>query len=253
MSQESELEKALREFFCYAFITNCRLDTTQISEKDLNAVNTIQGLDLLEAFKELVLALLKYKRDCKLGKKGKENTNEKEVKQLESEIRNHIRIEQQLKLTTEFFKLKYEESEKNYKKVAKKIKEFEGTMHTEPSSSLECALRRKYLSMGNVGGSMEFKNFEQEEFMSSKQKFQVLKQKLEEKSKEIVQIQEKLREKISRRNNSTSAQPTRISTLASEEIDKRKQVRVVEGPLSVGKSNTARCISAGIKKKVAKK
>lgn len=247
---ESDLEKALRELFRYAFITNCHLDNFQVGVQELNALDTIRSMDVLEGFKELVLVLLKQKRDLKQEKKGKENSNDKSAQKLEGEIKNRIRTEQQLKETIEFYKKKLEESEEKCCKLNKRVKELEGTLPTEPSPILEFASKKKFQNLSNMYSSYDGPSMKKIEVykdsQNSKGNFQVLKQKLEQKSKEIIQIQEKIREKI---NNSSSPQRSRVFAVPFMSFEKvNKEENDDEFVPTFGKSNTARCITTGIRK-----
>ncbi|OMJ65781.1 hypothetical protein SteCoe_37623 [Stentor coeruleus] len=76
--------------------------------------------------------------------------------------------------------------------------------------------------------------------------FQVLKQKLEQKSKQIIQIQEKIREKI---NSSSSPQRSRVFAVPFMSFDKVCPEEIDDEFVpTFGKSNTVRCLTTGIRK-----
>ena len=206
MLQDNEFQRGLRDLFKYAFVTNCQLDFNDVTDLEIEAVETIDPFDVLEGFKELVLALLKFKKNAK-------NLNfeefEEKIQKLELEIKNHKKNEQQLRLSVEFYKEKAEKTKENYSETLEKLKNLEKLeksfrkteeihdVHHKPPR-LSFSSNFKDLEHENNGflkknvSSLKIKEIDK----NSKQNGRFLKKTLQEKSAEIARIQEKIREKI---------------------------------------------------------
>ena len=112
----TDLESGLRSLFHRAYLANLEFEGTELSEEDLETLEDLNALEVLENFKDLVETLLACKRDFKLSDKseiaGRCEQFESMLQKLESEVRNHIRVEQQLKLHSDTLQAKLDEMEK---------------------------------------------------------------------------------------------------------------------------------------------
>ena len=97
--------KALREIFKKAFITNCNLDDTSITEEETQALEELDEGEIVENIKNIIDNLLGFKSIYKSTTSGELSTRcdqlEKMLQKQESEVRNHIKLEHQLKLLIE--------------------------------------------------------------------------------------------------------------------------------------------------------
>ena len=242
MNKESEIERGIRELFRYAFITNCHLDESEVTKREIDAVESLDSVDILEGFKELIIALLKFKKDSKSERKDNVLIQyELLLQKLETELRDHLRTEQQLKITIESLKQKLSESEKNCIVANLKIKDSEETLKTENVTDYNLKSQKKYSSLNTQ--LQEFKKIQIEKMaeirnmqkVSSKnyetekrheQPIDFIKKKLEEKSKEIAKIQDKIREKInSRPPMSTSPIPSRKALILNENSNRLNNIQ----------------------------
>ena len=91
----------------------------------------LDALEILENFKDVIVDLLNFKKDCKsadIAELAQRNEQfENMLQKLEAEVRTHVRIEHQLKLHIETTQAKQEETQKKYKRAKLKIKELEAT------------------------------------------------------------------------------------------------------------------------------
>ena len=124
-----DLEKGLRTLFSYAFITNCSLDDESITTEESLTLKELETSEVLENFKDLVLNILKFKKESKLSTETelitRNNQFESGLQKLEAEVRNHIRIEHQLKLHIETSQQRINELEQIEISDKQKIKELE--------------------------------------------------------------------------------------------------------------------------------
>ena len=109
-------EIGLKDLFAFAYTTNCNLDGQSLTDEDKSTLTELDSLEVLENFKDLVLDLLNCKKDFKhteqseLAKRSEQF--EVMLQKLESEVRGHIRVEQQLKLHLESAQATVDEFEK---------------------------------------------------------------------------------------------------------------------------------------------
>ena len=112
----TDLEKGLSGLFRYAFITNCHLDKASITEEEVSTLEELDSLEVLENLKDVVMSLLNFKKEnvdsdvAELAEKA--DQFEAMLQKLEGEVREHIRIEHQLRLHDENTQAKLEEAER---------------------------------------------------------------------------------------------------------------------------------------------
>ena len=125
----NNLEINLRKLFKNAFITNCSLDDQSITVEESLTLKELEISEILENFKELLLSLLSFKRESKTFSEteliNRNNQFESGLQKLEAEVRNHIRVQHQLKLYIEINKEKISELEKIEFADKSRIKELE--------------------------------------------------------------------------------------------------------------------------------
>ncbi|CAG9322199.1 unnamed protein product [Blepharisma stoltei] len=126
-SQSFDLPKSLHEFFCYVFTSNCHIDEASVTSEEMRTLEELDSLEVLENLKEVVLELLRFKRDHKTSDNAeliqKSEQFETLLQKSEAEVRNHIRIEHQLKLHIESSQNRIDELEKLNSQLSKKLED----------------------------------------------------------------------------------------------------------------------------------
>lgn len=144
-----DYEKILQELFRYAYMLNCELVEEELSPEELETLNDLDTAEVLENFKDLVTDLLEYKRSSlKTEKSDLIQQNEQfegMLQKLEAEVRNHIRIEQQLKLHLESSQAKLEEAEKTQASLKEQLAFAEAKLssYSEPLGSPTARLEKQ--------------------------------------------------------------------------------------------------------------
>ena len=146
-----EIEAGLQDLFKYAYVTNCTLEDEELTEEEKDTLEDLDSLEVLENFKDLVMDLLAFKREFRSSEKSelarRSEQFEGMLQKLESEVRNHIRVEQQLKLHLEAAQSRVEELEKKtdstqlLTEIAAKEKELEELRNRSPVKDLELKLK----------------------------------------------------------------------------------------------------------------
>lgn len=123
------IEKGLHELFKHAFMTNCSLDDESVTTEESATLEELDPSEVLENFKDLVLILLKFKKEYRSSDKAelarRSEQFETLLQKLEAEVRSHIRVEHQLKLYIENNQNRIEELEKSGANDKTLIKELE--------------------------------------------------------------------------------------------------------------------------------
>ena len=111
-----DVDLGLKALFTFAYAKNCALEHETLTEEDRQTLADLDSLEVLENFKDLVLDLLNCKQDFRATDKSElaQRSEQFEVmlQKLESEVRGHIRVEQQLKLHLEVAQARVDEMEK---------------------------------------------------------------------------------------------------------------------------------------------
>ncbi|OMJ88187.1 hypothetical protein SteCoe_9920 [Stentor coeruleus] len=126
---DQDIEKTIKNLYSYAYMTNSNLDDDIILDDDPKDIENSSSSDLQSNFKELIISLLKFKKLNKQSEKAelvqRSDQFETLFQKLENEVRNHYRLENQLKLHFESFQEKIEELEKTESFDLNTIKELE--------------------------------------------------------------------------------------------------------------------------------
>ena len=130
LNSGQDFEKNFYDLFRFAFITNCHLDEASVTGEELETLEELTSEEVLENFKDLVNDLLNFKKDYKGSDKAelaqRSEQFENMLQKLEAEVRNHIRIEHQLKLHIESNQNKIEELERYKQEADEKLHQYEG-------------------------------------------------------------------------------------------------------------------------------
>lgn len=146
-----DLEVGLADLFKSAYTTNCRLEEEELTQEEKETLEDLDPLEVLANFKDLVEDLLAFKYNFKASDKNElaKRTEQFEsmLQKLESEVRNHIRVEQQLKLHLDAAQSRLEDLEKHsdssklHKELLAKEKELEDLRSHNPAKDLELKLK----------------------------------------------------------------------------------------------------------------
>lgn len=223
----TETDKILHELFKQAFITNCSLDEASCSAEELKTLEELDTLEVLENLKDLLTELLNFKKEYKNSDKAelvkKSEQFETMLQKLEAEVRNHIRIEHQLKLHIETSQTKVDELEKSKDFASRQIKELESKLIEKPND-LEKSRHVAYKDAGRTKKEYEDKMLklvdvaEKREKILHKLEHECIKMRtlLEEKVREC----EKLKEEM---NKTKDVKEKRMDTRMATNIDYLKK------------------------------
>jgi chromosome segregation ATPase len=211
------IEKALNEIFRFAFISNCHLDEASVTSEELETLDELSPEEIIENFKDLINELLNFKRDFRSTDKAElaQRTEQFEnmLQKLEAEVRNHIRIEHQLKLHIENTQNKVEELEKYKLEADGKISKLEEMLKSQekgkpqkPDNSKDKSIQKFEIECTKLKNLLEEKVKECEKLKKELEKNRkpdksnttsivFLKKQLEDKAVELNKIQKTLREK----------------------------------------------------------
>ena len=211
LEPEFDVEKTINQMFRYAFITNCHLDEASVTGEELETLEELTIEEILENFKDLVNDLLNFKRDYRSTDKAelaqRSEQFENMLQKSEAEVRNHIRVEHQLKLHIEITQNKVDELEKFKADSELKILEYEeklknGEKTAKKELAKDMALQKLEVECNKLRSLLEEKIKECEKFKRELEKakspkknektsasIDLLKKKIEEKAGELNKIQ----------------------------------------------------------------
>lgn len=145
-SDSVDIFKSLHEFFCYVFSTNCHIDEASVTDEEMKTLEELDSLEVLENLKEVVLELLRFKREHKTSDNAeliqKSEQFETLLQKSEAEVRNHIRMEHQLKLHIESSQNRIDELEKLNTQLTKKLEEGTGHVTERTEKDVEHKLKQ---------------------------------------------------------------------------------------------------------------
>ena len=128
-SSIANFSSSIREVFKSAFVSNCSLDDASVTEEELQTLEELDNPELVDNLKSLLDTLLTFKTNCKTSNSGELATRcdqlEKMLQKQESEVRNHIKSQHQLKLHIDNLQQKIAELEKHNIEAKASIKEME--------------------------------------------------------------------------------------------------------------------------------
>ncbi|OMJ91447.1 hypothetical protein SteCoe_6029 [Stentor coeruleus] len=214
LSSPMSIEKTINEMFRFAFISNCHLDEASVTSEELETLEELSTDEIIENFKDLINELLNFKRDYKSSDKAelaqRSEQFETMLQKLEAEVRNHIRVEHQLKLHIENIQNKNEELEKYKLEADMKISKLE--------EMVKSSEKGKNLKNDNV----KDKTIQKFEIECSK-----LKNLLEDKAKEC----EKLKKEIDKNRKMDKNNTASIELLKKQFEGKNFEMMKMQKPL----------------------
>lgn len=205
---------SIRKLFLEVFSINCKLEDSEMTEEELQAITSIDIFEIVENFKEVVMSLIAFKQEFISTEKAElVNRSEKFetlLQKLEAEVRSHIRTEHQLKLHIETNQSISEDLEQQnskhqmeIKSLQERLKKFQSSKREkellEKIQNLEDSLKTKEFIIKKLENELiEFRNFslkcDSEKLIKKKLKgkeeaFEEIKQKIEGKSVGLHKIQ----------------------------------------------------------------
>lgn len=128
MINEEGLGIGLKELFKYAFITNCHLDGEVLTIEDTGLIDSFDFIDLLDNFKDLIVSLLKFKKDCK-NKEAVETCNKEYSDSLAKthgqDLEYYVKKTEELAFQLANSEIREENILKNYEFAIAKIQKLE--------------------------------------------------------------------------------------------------------------------------------
>lgn len=193
---EQDIEKSIKNLYSHTYLTNSSLDDDNILAEDPKDFESLSSSDLQSNFKELIISLLNFKKLNKHSEKAelvqRSDQFEKLLQKFESEVKNHYRVENQLKMHIENYQEKIEALEKAESLDLNRIKELEEKCNKKknPKSSEIDRVRKEMEE--RLRNSLE--NVEKKDKALHKIEYENIKLKtlLEEKTREYDSIQKEL-------------------------------------------------------------
>lgn len=220
MQQDTDIKKLLKDFFREVFIEKCNLEETSMTVEEEESMNELDCYDIIGNLKDIFTDLLSFKKESiKLDKSEliqRSEQFESMLQKLEAEVRNHIRVEHQLKLHIEDTQVQTEELEIKNNNYLSQIRELNEKMksHTrgadkkefvEKIGKLENTISKKDALICKLENDIvRLKKFEVEakenskigkKNRESKEDFEEIKQKLEVKAADLMKLENFTREK----------------------------------------------------------
>lgn len=226
------LELNLKDLFHYAYATNCHLDDYSVSKHELDSISTFTAQELLENFKDLILDLLNYKKTQKESKS--KDLIQSLTAQHQNEIQYYIKVQKELKNLLEISVSREEKLLEAHEQALNRVKDLEFLTATLGKSEkvsnwnlvksdltgkiaeLNEKVEQREIFLNKIESenvrlkSMLEEKFIEIEIMKKNMKKKLMKGKegkssvnidnakkhMEEKAMELVQNQQKIREKI---------------------------------------------------------
>ena len=220
MQEDTDIKKLLKDFFREVFIEKCNLEETSMTVEEEESMNELDSYDIIGNLKDIFTDLLSFKKESiKLDKSEliqRSEQFESMLQKLEAEVRNHIRVEHQLKLHIEDTQVQTEELEIKNNNYLSQIRELNEKIksHTrgadkkefvEKIGKLENTITKKDALICKLENDIvRLKKFEVEakenskigkKNRESKEDFEEIKQKLEVKAADLMKLENFTREK----------------------------------------------------------
>ena len=148
LKDKKSLSLCIRKLFEETFLSNCKLENTPVSSEDLKDITNLDISRVVDNLKLLISSLISFKRSCISDDKceliQRNEQFEMMLQKLEAEIRNHIRVEHQLKLHIESNQAQAEELES--KQITDSAKNTY-KMKSVPKDHKECQEKIEMLEM----------------------------------------------------------------------------------------------------------
>lgn len=115
------IEVGLQDLFRYAYATNCHLDNYSVTADELSSIYTFSALELLENFKDLLLNLLNFKKNFR----GQQSKETRLAAQFQVELEYHITLQNELRNMLSTSVSREEQLVKIHEKAVQRIEELE--------------------------------------------------------------------------------------------------------------------------------
>jgi hypothetical protein len=186
-------ERQLKDFFIEIFTEKCVLDDSSITSEEQDSIHSLSFQEILDNLKNVFIELMNFKRNYLNQDKSEVlKTNEKfenMLQKLEAEVRNHIRIEHQLKLHIENSQNHTEELQNFNQQLLSQIKELNEKVKNKPDkkesekvSKFENLIVKKDAIIAKLEAEV---NRLKKEGKENSKGFEGLRQKCEENSSEL--------------------------------------------------------------------
>ena len=218
MNNLKKLEKEIRNLFKDTYLANCKLENIQTSVSEATEASKDDIFNVISNLRLIITSLLSFKQSSILDDKSeliqRNEQFENMLQKLEADIRNHIRVENQLKLHIESNQVQTAKIETEKNKEIKTLNEQLKSFNTEKTSSkeseylekieiLENSLAKKdkiiykleidFVKLKTMIEANERRPKKAEKF-EKKKKFEDLKDKIEQKKLGLQRIQTLLKQ-----------------------------------------------------------
>ena len=141
MNNLKKLEKEIRNLFKDTYLANCKLENIQTSVSEATEASKDDIFNVISNLRLIITSLLSFKQSSILDDKSeliqRNEQFENMLQKLEADIRNHIRVENQLKLHIESNQVQTAKIETEKNKEIKTLNEQLKSFNTEKTSSKE--------------------------------------------------------------------------------------------------------------------
>jgi hypothetical protein len=108
---------SLHSLFKDVYVLNCQIDCDFANSTELKLIEDFDFTELVDNFKEIVLHLVTFKQDHAAQGGSRADQLEQLLQKVEEEVRQHIRVEQQLKLHIEALLAKAEATDREQRRM----------------------------------------------------------------------------------------------------------------------------------------
>lgn len=263
MSSFVDFERLLKDFFKEIFVEKCLLDDISMTSEEESSIDDLTIPEVLTNLKEIFMELVNFKKDYLTQDKSellqRNEKFESMLQKLEAEVRNHIRVEHQLKLHIETNQSQAEELELQNNKLLSQIKELndksrnlgknafdrkDSKDHNDKVEKLEAKLAIKtntitkleneILHLKRVVEAGCKENGKKNEIKSGrdkKEQIEEIKQKLEEKALDLQKFKQVIKEKAASKPMKERNRSLRKSFVENDLVkNKPHEAKVLKGP-----------------------
>ncbi|OMJ85140.1 hypothetical protein SteCoe_13606 [Stentor coeruleus] len=256
MSSSVEVEIFIKEFLKEIFLEKCNLEDCSMTSEEEQSIQDLTINEVIENLREIFKELMQFKKEYLSQDKSellqRSEKFESMLQKLEAEVRNHIRVEHQLKLHIETNQSQAEELEQQNNKLLSQIKELNDKIKNFSKNSFDKRdskdfhekierLEAKLASKNNVitklegevtrlkriaeTGKENVRKFDVKNVKEKKEEIEEIKQKFEEKAVDLQKLEQVLKERSCSRAMKERNRSLRKSVVDNE-ILKNKNTEV---------------------------
>lgn len=235
MSGKPSFEKQLKKFFIEIFSEKCLIEDSSMTSEELESVESLSFTEILENLKNIFNELIKFKKNCLEQDKAEIlKTNEKfesMLQKLEAEVRNHIRVEHQLKIHIENTQNQTEELQNFNQQLLAQIKDLSDKVKAKGEKKddgkvtrFESIIAKKDASIAKLEVEIAKlkKGFDGKE---NSKGFDGFRQKCEENSSELFRLEQAIKERNGKvlRDRNKSVRKSFVEDVSVSKVKKHRR------------------------------